>query len=69
VVRREFGLDADAAQPLERAISRGDVSARGADRVVRVAWTLADLSGRDRPGVSDVTLALSHRDAGTTWAA
>jgi magnesium chelatase family protein len=69
VVRREFGLDVDAARPLEGAISRGDVSARGADRVVRVAWTLADLAGRDRPGVTDVHLALCHRDGGATWAA
>ena len=69
VVRREFGLDPDAAQPLERAISRGQVSARGADRVVRVAWTIADLAGRDRPSLSDVHAALNHRDGGATWAA
>ncbi|HSN07256.1 MAG TPA: YifB family Mg chelatase-like AAA ATPase, partial [Candidatus Angelobacter sp.] len=39
VVRRRYGLDADAAAPLDAALSRGLVSARGADRVVRVAWT------------------------------
>jgi magnesium chelatase family protein len=68
-VRRQFGLGPDAAEPLERAISRGLVSARGADRVVRVAWTIADLVGRDRPSVSDVHSALSHRDGGAAWAA
>ena len=36
-------------QPLEQALARGLLSARGADRLVRVAWTVADLAGRDRP--------------------
>jgi magnesium chelatase family protein len=69
VVRRRFGLDADAAAPLEDALSRGAVSARGADRVVRVAWTVADLAGRDRPTKFDVGTALVHRDGGGSWAA
>ena len=69
VVRRRFGLDSDAAAPLEEALSRGAVSARGADRVVRVAWTVADLAGRDRPTRFDVGTALVHRDGGVSWAA
>ncbi len=69
VVRRRYGLDADAAAPLDTALSRGLVSARGADRVVRVAWTVADLAGRDRPTRSDVGSALLHRDGGSAWAA
>jgi magnesium chelatase family protein len=69
VVRRRFGLDPDAAAPLDHAVSRGLVSARGADRVVRVAWTVADLAGRDRPSRSDVGAALAHRDSGSAWAA
>ncbi|MBI1377772.1 MAG: YifB family Mg chelatase-like AAA ATPase [Frankiales bacterium] len=69
VVRRQFGLDRDAAEPLDTALSRGLVSARAADRIVRVAWTVADLAGRDRPDRSDVGTALLHRDVGTTWAA
>ena len=28
----------------------GQVSARGADKIVRVAWSLADLAGQDQPG-------------------
>ena len=31
-------------------VGRGRLSARGVDRVLRVAWTLADLAGVDRPG-------------------
>jgi magnesium chelatase family protein len=69
VVRRQFGLDREAAAPLDSALSRGLVSARGADRIVRVAWTVADLGGRDRPTLADVGTALNHRDAGAAWAA
>ncbi len=69
VVRRQFGLSPDAAAPLDAAVSRGAVSARGADRVVRVAWTVADLAGRDRPSAADVSTALVHREGGASWAA
>lgn len=69
VVRRRFGLDPDASAPLSDALARGVVSARGADRVVRVAWTVADLAGRDRPSRADVGTALLHRDGGAAWAA
>jgi len=34
-----------------------------------VAWTVADLAGRDRPTRADVGAALLHRDAGPSWAA
>jgi magnesium chelatase family protein len=69
VVRRHYGLPAEAAAPLDAAVSRGQVSARGADRVVRVAWTVADLAGRDRPALADVGRALLHREGGASWAA
>ena len=69
VVRRHYGLPADAAAPLDAAISRGQVSARGADRIVRVAWTVADLGGRDAPTLADVGRALLHREGGASWAA
>jgi len=35
----------------------GQVSARGADRIVRVAWTLADITAKDQPELSEVSLA------------
>ncbi|MGW3388788.1 magnesium chelatase subunit ChlI family protein, partial [Streptomyces cinereoruber] len=31
------------------------------DRVLRVAWTVADLAGHDRPDHQDVALALEMR--------
>ncbi|MET9369206.1 YifB family Mg chelatase-like AAA ATPase [Streptomyces griseoflavus] len=50
-----------AMDDAERCLERGMLSARGLDRVLRVAWTVADLSGRDRPDASDVGLALQLR--------
>ena len=69
VLRRRFPLTGDVALPVEQALSRGLLSARGADRVVRVAWTVADLAGHDRPTLSDVGMALACREPGTAWAA
>jgi magnesium chelatase family protein len=45
----------------ERDIEHGLLTARGLDRVLRVAWTLADLAGRPRPETNDVNLALELR--------
>ncbi|MFY1679043.1 YifB family Mg chelatase-like AAA ATPase [Streptomyces sp. WMMC905] len=45
----------------ERGLERGSLTARGLDRVLRVAWTVADLSGHDRPRAEDVGLALQLR--------
>ncbi|WP_103535005.1 YifB family Mg chelatase-like AAA ATPase [Streptomyces sp. SM11] len=45
----------------ERDLQRGILTARGLDRVLRVAWTVADLRGADRPDSSDVTVALELR--------
>ncbi|MCX4627289.1 ATP-binding protein [Streptomyces sp. NBC_01443] len=45
----------------ERDLERGLLTARGLDRVLRVAWTVADLRGRDRPEALDVAVALELR--------
>ncbi|NLF03576.1 MAG: YifB family Mg chelatase-like AAA ATPase [Actinomycetales bacterium] len=47
--------------PLELATSRNVLTMRGADRVLRVAWTLADLDGRPAPGAHDVGRAMAMR--------
>jgi magnesium chelatase family protein len=55
---------------VERYLHRGQISARGFDRVLRLSWTLADLAGRDRPDGSDVAEALFFRTGqATAWAA
>ena len=43
------------------ALDRGRLSARGVDKVFRLAWTVADLAGRDRPSRDDTALALAMR--------
>lgn len=40
----------------------GAVTARGADRCIRVAWTLSDLADQDRPGAEHIAAALEFRD-------
>ncbi len=39
---------------LDRALERGSITMRGYDRVLRIAWTLADLDDADRPGEDQV---------------
>ena len=48
---------------LDHALERGVLTARGYDRVLRLAWTVADLAGRDVPGADDIGQALSLRQA------
>ncbi|MFF9129245.1 YifB family Mg chelatase-like AAA ATPase [Streptomyces sp. NPDC014806] len=50
-----------AMDEAERSLERGVLTARGLDRVLRVAWTVADLVGHDRPDAADVALALQLR--------
>ncbi len=57
-LRRQFAPSAGALGPLERAMDLGTISARGADRVIRLSWTLADLAGLARPGMAEVGYAL-----------
>jgi magnesium chelatase family protein len=42
-------------------LDRGSLSARGFDRVLRIAWTVADLDGRPQPDKGDVAEALMMR--------
>lgn len=46
---------------IDRALERGALTMRGYDRVVRVAWTLADLDGASRPTADHVGRALYLR--------
>ena len=64
-MRQRFRLDHDAMAPLRAALDKGLLTIRGVDRAMRVAWTIADLVGRDRPGVDDVTTAMGFRQTGT----
>ncbi|MET9423026.1 MULTISPECIES: YifB family Mg chelatase-like AAA ATPase [unclassified Streptomyces] len=60
-LRTRWTVSPGALAAAERDVDRGLLTARGLDRVLRVAWTIADLAGRDRPEASDVALALELR--------
>ena len=51
---------ADTAE-LRARLDSGSLSARGFDRVIRLAWTIADLAGRARPDRHDVGEAIHLR--------
>lgn len=48
----------------ERALETGALTVRGYDRVLRCAWTIADLRAADRPTRDDVAAALLLRQNG-----
>ncbi|MBO2455292.1 YifB family Mg chelatase-like AAA ATPase [Actinomadura barringtoniae] len=58
-LRRRFTPPPEAMKSADDALSNGTLSARGLDRVLRVAWTIADLAGRDLPNADDVGGALA----------
>lgn len=60
-LRSRFQAVSGAMDEAERSLERGVLTARGLDRVLRVAWTVADLVGHDRPDATDVALALHLR--------
>ncbi len=66
LLRRHVHLDEPAERVLTRAYATGTLSARGRDRVLRVARTIADLAGRDRVASDDVLRALSLRQRGSS---
>ncbi|WP_327086833.1 YifB family Mg chelatase-like AAA ATPase [Nonomuraea sp. NBC_01738] len=55
----EFRPSDAAMKPMASGIDSGALSSRGLDRVVRLAWTLADLADRDRPAADDTAAALA----------
>ncbi|QCV88628.1 ATP-binding protein [Acidipropionibacterium jensenii] len=63
-LRRSLPAPSDA-EVLEEALARGRLSARGVDKVLRIAWTLADLAGTDRIGASQLRAAMALRRAET----
>ncbi|MFJ2560942.1 MULTISPECIES: YifB family Mg chelatase-like AAA ATPase [unclassified Streptomyces] len=60
-LRTRWPVAPGALGAAERDLERGLLTARGLDRVLRVAWTVADLAGCDRPEARHLDLALELR--------
>jgi magnesium chelatase family protein len=58
-LRRAFPPEQGALKSLDRAMELGQVSARGADKIVRVAWSVADLAGKPCPGAGEIDVAIA----------
>jgi magnesium chelatase family protein len=63
VLRGELRLPPASTRILDHSLERGVLTARGYDRVLRLAWTMADLAHRERPDVNDIGQALGLRQA------
>ncbi|WP_205474211.1 ATP-binding protein [Nocardioides sp. SYSU D00038] len=61
VLRRRYPPTDQALRRVDSDTFGGSLTARGAVRVLRLAWTLADLAGRDRPDLAEVETALALR--------
>ncbi|MGY1617648.1 YifB family Mg chelatase-like AAA ATPase [Geodermatophilus sp. SYSU D00691] len=61
LLRERWTVPRSSLTLVERALERGALSVRGYDRVLRVAWTVADLAGRTVPDADDVAEALGMR--------
>jgi len=62
-LRSALKLPGEVTRDLDGALDRGRLSVRGYDRVLRAAWTVSDLGGRDLPSRDDIgrALVLRHR--------
>jgi magnesium chelatase family protein len=60
-LRKRWPLIEDAARALEDRVYAGGLTRRGATRVHRLTWTVADLRGSERPDLDDLDVALRLR--------
>ena len=63
LLRTEFATAPADLALLRHSLSQGRLTLRGHDRVLRLAWTLADLDGEDRPDALHIGEALTLRQA------
>jgi magnesium chelatase family protein len=63
MLRELWPLTDGATSRLDSEVYAGRLTRRGAVRVHRVAWSVADLAGIDQPGVDELDVALRLRSA------
>lgn len=68
ILRGALRLPAPTTRILDHSLERGVLTARGYDRVLRLAWTLADLGCHDTPDANDIGQALGLRQAASATA-
>lgn len=68
VLRGALRLSTPTTRILDHSLERGVLTARGYDRVLRLAWTLADLAGSDTPDHDNIGQALGLRQAASAAA-
>ena len=61
LLSRDLRLPAATTRLLNQALDRAALSLRGYLRVLRLAWTLADISAKDKPDQDDVDAAMQLR--------
>lgn len=61
LLRREFAPERRERRLLDHAVAQGRLTLRGHDRVLRLAWTLADLDEAERPAAEHIGQALTLR--------
>ncbi|HJR88637.1 MAG TPA: YifB family Mg chelatase-like AAA ATPase [Aeromicrobium sp.] len=61
-LRKRWPIDEAARVVLDRQLSSHKLSARSVDRILGLAWSVADLRGHGRPSRDDALLALSLRN-------
>ena len=59
-VRKELPVP-EGMSLLDSAVANGALSARGVDKVLKIAWTVADLMGASRPDGDHLSVALALR--------
>ena len=60
-LRKQLRLPTQVSRPLDAALDKAVITMRGYDRILRLAWTVADLSGNTQPTADDLALAMYYR--------
>ena len=61
-LRSRFKAERDAMNYLHALVDEEKITARGFHKILRVAWSIADLAGIERPRLSEVQSAFALRD-------